>query len=739
AGTSPSQVRFSADGAQVYFHWNSPEKLDSLNALEPEKAYEHYMSLEEEAGTYALTVASGQLRKLTDEEADTLVASEGAWSKDRTRRAEIRAGDVYLVDVAAGGTRRITATLAREQHIQISGDGKTVYYQSGDNLFSVTWSGGPIRQRTDLITEDEPGDEELSKQRQFLVDQQKELFWEFQQEKKEPRKKRPQAVYLGKGWSVDDVRVSPTGHYAAVEISKKPEGARKPLVPHFVTESGYIETKETRPMVGDKGGANEIRLIDLRGDSLLPVKMEDDMIANVMSWSPVEDILLARGITNDYKKRFFYAVEADVRGADGQVVPRVLDEYADAAWVGGPAFFSTGGWLPGGSAIYFISEEEGYAHLYTVTKEGLPNKLTDGPWEVYEAHPSRDGSLWYLITNEGDPSSQRMWTMNADGTGKKVLVEDIGKYDPKLSGDEATVAYTRSTVNAPPELYLYDMASGGVTGPLTTSSTKLFRGFPWIRPETITINASDGGRFRAHIFRPETFGKRANHAGVIFIHGAGYLQNVTDWWSYYYREYMFNHYLALNGYTVLNVDFRGSAGYGRESRVAVHRHMGGRDLDDVIDAARYVVKKEGVDKDKVGVYGGSYGGFLTIMALFKYPDVITCGGAIRSVTDWAHYNHWYTSRILGTPEDDPEAFEQSSPINFAEGFEGGLLMLHGLVDANVLATDVLRLSQKLIELGKDDWDLILYPVEPHSFKRASSWTDEYKRIFNLFEEELVGR
>ena len=95
-GTSPSQVRFSADGAQVYFHWNSPERLDSLNALDPENAYEHYVSLEDDAGTYALTVASGAIRKLTDEEADTLVASQGVWNKARTRRAEIRAGDVYL-------------------------------------------------------------------------------------------------------------------------------------------------------------------------------------------------------------------------------------------------------------------------------------------------------------------------------------------------------------------------------------------------------------------------------------------------------------------------------------------------------------------------------------------------------------------------------------------------------------------------------------------------------------------
>jgi len=264
----------------------------------------------------------------------------------------------------------------------------------------------------------------------------------------------------------------------------------------------------------------------------------------------------------------------------------------------------------------------------------------------------------------------------------------------------------------------------------------LFRSFPWLEPETLTFPASDGAGVWAHLFRPERFGGAPNGAGVIFIHGAGYLQNVVDGWSSYYREYMFNCFLAARGYTVLNVDYRGSAGYGRDCRTAIYKHMGGRDLDDIVDGARYLVREYGVAEKHVGLYGGSYGGFLTLMGLFKYPQEITSGAALRSVTDWAHYNHWYTSRILGTPEEDPEAYRRSSPIYFAEGFEGHLVMLHGLRDDNVLAEDVLRLSQRLIELGKEDWELALHPVERHPYKRASSWTDQMTRAYRLFERTL---
>ncbi|HET6462510.1 MAG TPA: prolyl oligopeptidase family serine peptidase, partial [Candidatus Krumholzibacteria bacterium] len=158
--------------------------------------------------------------------------------------------------------------------------------------------------------------------------------------------------------------------------------------------------------------------------------------------------------------------------------------------------------------------------------------------------------------------------------------------------------------------------------------------------------------------------------------------------------------------------------------------------DDLIDGARYLVQERGVGEKQIGMYGGSYGGFLTLMGLFKYPDEVTSGAALRSVTDWAHYNHWYTVRILGTPAADPEAYKISSPIYFAEGFKGHLEMLHGLRDDNVLAEDVIRLSQRFIELGKEDWNLTLYPVERHPFQRASSWTDELTRAYKLFDRTL---
>jgi dipeptidyl aminopeptidase/acylaminoacyl peptidase len=168
--------------------------------------------------------------------------------------------------------------------------------------------------------------------------------------------------------------------------------------------------------------------------------------------------------------------------------------------------------------------------------------------------------------------------------------------------------------------------------------------------------------------------------------------------------------------------------------------MGGKDLDDIVDGAKYLVAAEQVNPKHLGLYGGSYGGFITLMAMFTTPDVFAAGAALRPVTDWAHYNHGYTSDILNVPQDDPDAYRQSSPIYFAQGLKGALLICHGMVDTNVLFQDSVRLVQKLIELRKENWQFAPYPVENHGFERETSWADEYKRILKLFEDNLrVGK
>ncbi|MES1223988.1 MAG: alpha/beta fold hydrolase, partial [Bacteroidota bacterium] len=361
--------------------------------------------------------------------------------------------------------------------------------------------------------------------------------------------------------------------------------------------------------------------------------------------------------------------------------------------------------------------------------------LTSGKFEVQEAHLSNDKKYFFITTNEVHPGEAQFYRLSATGGKPERITTLTGSNQVVLSPDEKQIAFLYSYSNKPWELYLQENKPGAKPQQVTNKAmSEEFSSYAWKDPQVITITARDGAPVYARLYKPAA--PAPSKPAVIFVHGAGYLQNAHKWWSSYFREYMFNNLLADNGYTVLDIDYRGSAGYGRDWRTGIYRFMGGKDLTDQVDAAKYMVDSLGVNAKHIGLYGGSYGGFITLMALFTTPDVFAAGAALRPVTDWAQYNHGYTSNILNEPFNDSIAYRRSSPYYFADGLKGHLLICHGIIDTNVNFQDAVKLSQRLIELGKDNWDIIGYPMEDHGFVEPSSWTDEYKRIFKLFETNL---
>ena len=381
--------------------------------------------------------------------------------------------------------------------------------------------------------------------------------------------------------------------------------------------------------------------------------------------------------------------------------------------------------------------------MYTINvKTGAKKQLTSGNYEVQDADLSNDKKYFYLTSNEVHPGEKHFYRLPVTGGKAEKLTTLTGNNTALLSPDEKNIAIVYSYSNKPAELFLQenlpagrqDKAGAKMLAITDKAQSAEFRSYAWRDPEVITITARDGAPIYARLYKPAT--PHPSKPAVIFVHGAGYLQNAHKWWSSYFREYMFHNLLADEGYTVLDIDYRGSAGYGRDWRTGIYRFMGGKDLADHVDAAAWLVKTQGISKDRIGVYGGSYGGFITLMAMFTTPDVFAAGAALRPVTDWAQYNHGYTSNILNEPATDSIAYRRSSPFYFAEGLKGNLLICHGMVDVNVHYQDAVKLSQRLIELGKDNWELASYPMEDHGFVEPSSWTDEYKRIFKLFETVL---
>ena len=373
--------------------------------------------------------------------------------------------------------------------------------------------------------------------------------------------------------------------------------------------------------------------------------------------------------------------------------------------------------------------------MYAVPFEGgEPKQLTAGEWEVSGAALSSDKRSFFLTTSEPGPAERHFFVMPIEGGERVRITSRPGNNQAVGSPDGKSLALVYSYSNQPPELFVMENRPGAPAVKVTTSPAPEFSNYPWSDPPIERLAARDGATIHARLYKPKNY--RRGGPAVLFVHGAGYMQNVHRWWSSYSREYLFHHLLMENGYLVADMDYRGSAGYGRDWRTGIYRHMGGKDLDDHLDAAQWLVREHGADPRRIGIYGGSYGGFITLMAMFRHPDVFAAGAALRPVTDWAHYSQDYTSNILNLPQKDSDAYRKSSPIYFAGGLKGALLIVHGMADTNVHFQDSVRLVQKLIELRKENWELAVYPAEGHAFAEPTSWADEYKRIFKLFEKNL---
>jgi dipeptidyl aminopeptidase/acylaminoacyl peptidase len=679
------------------------------------------------------------------------VFADGSFTRDRRLKAVAYEGDLYLVDTRAATARRLTQTVSSESSPSIAGDGSAIYFVRDNNAYRFELRSGLVRQLTDVRSGPPPKeDTTFTGQRGVLRAQQEQLFDAIRErarrdsvaraDRKAHEALQPKPLYLDAGERVTQVSISPAGSALLIGTSVTAKDARATAVPQFVTVSGYTEDLNVRTKVGDPQSSGRIGVLrpDAAGVRWLKLIPDDTARPPAISfsagWNDAGDAALLIAVARDYKSRYVHRV--DTAGT-----LRTIDTLRDSAWVltgrgGANACGLCAGWI-GSDRVWFTSEADGYAHLYSAAADGSDRRqLTSGRWEVLAVDLSADQRAFYLTTSEASLFDAQLYRMSVNGGTRERITPRAGAHFAVVSPDERWIANVHSTANQPPELYLMRNRAGADMAQLTTSPTPEWRSHPWIVPEIVWITASDGVRVPARIYRPKDVGAQPNGAAAIFVHGAGYLHNVHNYWSNYAREFMFNHFLTSRGYVVLDIDYRGSAGYGRDWRTAIYRHMGGRDLQDQVDGTRYLEKEFNIDPERVGVYGGSYGGFITLMALFTEPKRFGAGAALRSVTDWAHYNHQYTAQILNTPDIDSIAFKRSSPIYFAEGLEDPLLMAHGMVDVNVHFQDIVRLTQRLIELGKENWELAVYPVEDHAFVRPDSWTDEYTRIFKLFERTI---
>jgi dipeptidyl aminopeptidase/acylaminoacyl peptidase len=412
---------------------------------------------------------------------------------------------------------------------------------------------------------------------------------------------------------------------------------------------------------------------------------------------------------------------------------------------------STSGWIfgrtmefaPKGIQMMFQSERDGWNHIYTINPDGSNLKQhTQGEFDIPFVEWLDEKNM-VIATSEIDPGDTQLYKIELANNKQTKLTEANGhRRNFQLSRDKKFIVYAKTNFNEPAELYSVEIRRPGREYRLTDSTPEGFEEMGWQTEDYIRFTGRDGKTgLSASILKPDVVNEENGNPVVVFVHGAGSLQNVFKGWSFsYWREYMFNQYLTKQGYYVIEVDYRHSTGYGRKFREDVTGWMGKYETEDIEDGLAYLADNyPGADTSRVGIFGGSYGGFLALYAVGVAPEHFDAAAALRSVTNWQNYYHtnpWYTKPRLGTPEADSANYARSSPITYADSLQKPVLLLHGLIDNNVGFQDAVQYIERLIQTGNEDFDLMMYPSERHSFRDPDAWYDEYRRIFEFFEREL---
>jgi dipeptidyl aminopeptidase/acylaminoacyl peptidase len=705
------------------------------------------------------------------------IGNEGAvYSTDGKYSAYTFSGDLFIKSLADHDVTQVTRTSAHESSPQFLNNSQLAY-MIGDNYFSWDMASKSSTQLVDLKMGEKP--DGVKAPESYIAKEQHKLInfvaWEHKNAKDNENYKKQltkanktvfdQTWYLGKDLNVVDSSLSPNGEWLVVALQEDTSWrAKGDIMPNYITQDGTISAQNARRRVADgKPSPMKLVLLDLKNHSQHELKFDtlpgwdDDVLAavktenyqregktyeskkaprtlgimnlGVMKFSASGKNLAIMLDAFDHKDRWIATVDFDRKTLVSK------HRLHDDAWVN--YAFNDYGWFNNSETMYFLSEESNFSHLYVMAQNGKTKQLTSGNFEVSSPTMSKDDKHIYFTANKKHPGIYETYRVATDSGKVSQLTDLNGQNNYILSPDEKSLLIVHSEIAMPPEVYVKAVGSSERAKRLTHTVSQEYLDYNWNTPAIVPIASSESvDPIFTKVYYPKDYKSGPKRKAAIFIHGAGYTQNSHTGWAYYFREFMFNSMLAQQGYVVADLDYRASKGYGRNWRTAIYRQMGTPELQDMKDGVDWLVKNANVDRKKVGTYGGSYGGFMTLMSLFKAPDLFQAGAAIRLVADWAHYNVGYTSNILNTPGDDPIAYERSSPIYFAQGLKNHLLINAPMVDDNVFFQDTVRLVQRMIELEKENFETAIYPVEPHGFRRASSWLDEYRRIYKLFETNL---
>jgi dipeptidyl-peptidase-4 len=383
----------------------------------------------------------------------------------------------------------------------------------------------------------------------------------------------------------------------------------------------------------------------------------------------------------------------------------------------------------------WASERSGFRHLYLYEGDGdLVRQLTDGDWAVdsLSGVDQEAGRVYFTGTKDG-ATECHLYCVSFEGGPITRLTQEAGTHSVTLDHGFSRFVDVFSDTRTPPTITLRSLRDGSALYTIHSTDDPRVDELALAPPELVTIQSRDGETLHGALYRPAPEFGEGPHPTVIYVYGGPHAQVVDNHWSMTCS--MRQQYLRSQGYLVFCLDNRGSARRGLAFEGVIKHKMGDIEVRDQVDGVRWLVDSGLADPDRVGVYGWSYGGYMTLMCLMQASNVFRMGVAGAPVVHWDGYDTHYTERYMGTPQSNPDGYEASSALTHVDGLEGDLLIVHGLIDENVHFRHTARLINALIKARKP-YEFLMFPDERHMPRSQADRIYMEERITDFFERNL---
>ena len=612
--------------------------------------------------------------------------------------------DLWLLDINSRKVTRLTNDSDPEEDPTFSPQGGRIAFVKHNNIYVLDLKTGHAR----AVTEDGTPDVLNGK-----------MDWVYQEEIANRTTGRSYE------WCPDGTKI------AYVQLDDRPV-PRYPITDYLRV---HVELDWQRfPQAGDPNPVASFHVVNVDGPAprsvTFPLPSAAEYVDPAFTWSP-DSKRVAFLSLNRHQTHLVLHFWNPQDGND-----RVLLTETDPYWINSlepPQFIS------GGKGFLWLSERDGWLHLYRYSSDGhLLNELGSGQWmidipifqNVRTVQVDEKQGWVYFISTAKDVRERHIYRIRLDGTGLTRITREDGMHSLDLSPDGGYILDNFSSVDTSPQTLL--LKSDGALVTTLAKTISYLDQYNLSPTEFLTITAHDGARLYARMVKPVNFNPQKKYPVLVDVYGGPHVQIIQNRFG---ETSLLDEFLAERGYIIWSLDNRGSWGRGHAWETPIFENMGQHELDDQLAGVDYLKSLAYVDASRIGIFGWSYGGYMTLYSLTHAPGVFKCGIAGAPVTDWKFYDSIYTERYMRTPQENPAGYKTSSPLEAAGHLRAKLLLIHGTSDDNVHMQNSMQFDEALIKAGMP-FDLYIQPGERHGFGKKDSRLYLEKRLAQFIQANL---